>query len=108
MRTQHNAYDFLGCPQALGNSKTGVRLNFHSSSERPPEIFMTCTACRTTIQWRLHETSIAVTRFNKPSDALKHLVEHQLAGHPVNRQLYNDIHKWLTYHGKDEFGKVSR
>lgn len=61
--------------------------------------YASCYSCSRKSSWYLHRGDA----FLRPTELLKHLMDHKLAGHYVPDESFEQLHKWLNLHQADTF-----
>lgn len=59
-----------------------------------------CHSCRLFEHIRIADS---LYEFHRPSELLKHLMDHKLAGHRVKNESFESLHHWIRVHGSDTF-----
>lgn len=66
-------------------------------------LYAQCFTCGSSNVFDNHWDVADTTHFYKPTNLLKHLMDHKLAGHNVPNELFETVHEWLSYIQRDRF-----
>lgn len=103
----YNIVTFLGPthgPWIPEQTKEGsVFLEIRGAIDEQKTLYISCRTCRYDMPHRIREDYTFFT----PRDVLKHLADHQLANHTVDRKTFDTIHGWLSKYGNSGFGHLA-